>query len=128
MLVQLEGKLTLISILSFVVLTRNKDFRTALALGITMLRNIVFAIITFLHCEKVLKNLHNFFNFVNISSIAFIAFYCKIRLALTCGILADPVTYTYYTSNMHCTTNIILYLPATTTLPTSLLTGGSNAA
>ena len=51
----------------------------------------VFAITTYVHCQTSAQRI--FFNFINISAIAFIAFYCKIRLALTYGILADPVTY-----------------------------------
>ena len=51
-----------------------------------------FAVITFLHCETNVQKLTEFFDFINTSPIAFIAFYCKIRLALTYEILADPVT------------------------------------
>ena len=51
----------------------------------------VLAIITFLHCKTSSQNLRIVLKIF--IPIAFIAFYCKIRLALTCRILADPVTY-----------------------------------
>ena len=58
---------------------------------------IVFAVITFFHCETIIQKIHRmFFSFINISPITF---YCTVMLALTNGILADQVTIAEFLMN-----------------------------
>ena len=89
----MQGKLTFISSLCLGALTRNKDFGTPLALGIMMQLRFVPLLPSYIVKQELKKIMKTFFDFVNVSPTEFIAFYCKIRLSLTYGILANLVTY-----------------------------------